>query len=86
VANMSYCRFENTSGDLYDCVESLRDLYEGYVRVKHLSETEFRGFNALERLCREYLEMYEHIADHDLITTDYNDPRLKSDNDDEDDY
>jgi hypothetical protein len=45
MGNMSYCRFENTLGDLQDCEEHLFDTEE-------LSESEKRARKRLIELCR----------------------------------
>ncbi len=47
MANMSYCRFENTLRDLRDCKEHLRDELSW-------EETKFRV--ALVELCKEIVE------------------------------
>lgn len=51
MANMSYCRFENTLSDLKDCRDALD-------RGDSLSEREVKKAKALIDLCRE-------IADYD---------------------
>ncbi len=47
--NMSYCRFENTLGDLQDCAEALMDPQEG----EELSMHEERAKIRLIALCQE---------------------------------
>jgi hypothetical protein len=47
MANMGYCRFENTLGDLRDCYEHLDD------DVEELNEYEKRARKALIALCQE---------------------------------
>ena len=51
MANMSYCRFQNTCQDLTDCLGALRD-------GDHLSDDEFRAYKRLVELCREIVEDY----------------------------
>lgn len=46
MSNMSYCRFENTLGDLQDCYDALREGAE-------LSEEEERAKEWLIQLCSE---------------------------------
>lgn len=46
MANMSYCRFQNTSRDLHDCYESLD---------AELSEDEREARNRLVRTCAKVL-------------------------------
>lgn len=52
MSNMSYCRFENTLGDLRDCYHALR---EG----ERLSLTEFKAAQELFRLCTTFTEEIE---------------------------
>lgn len=48
MGNMSYCRFENTLGDLQDCAEHVTDT--------NLSESEARARVALIGVCADILE------------------------------
>lgn len=50
MANMSYCRFENTFNDLLDCYGCLLD---------HLSESEQKYRKRLLRLCKSILKEAE---------------------------
>jgi hypothetical protein len=52
MANMSYCRFENTLPDLKDCQESLGDGEDG------LSESEKRARKRLIEVCCQIAEEY----------------------------
>lgn len=54
--NMSYCRFQNTYGDLIDCSHHMNE---------HLSESETKYKEYLVELCREIIEEYElqHVRD-----------------------
>lgn len=47
MGNMSYCRFENTVGDLRDCADHLLD---------DLSESEEQARERLIRICSEIVE------------------------------
>ena len=58
MANMSYCRFRNTEGDLDDCLEAL-DYNE------ELSDEEFK---ACKRMINNFLDFCERRA---LIEVDY---------------
>lgn len=51
--NMSYCRFENTVGDLEDCYDHLND--EG------LSEHEAKARTRLINLCRDIAAEQEEL-------------------------
>ena len=48
MANMSYCRFENTLMDLKDCAEHLH--------AKNLSETEEKARKEMIALCKRIAE------------------------------
>ena len=51
MGNMSYCRFQNTLGDLRDCYEALQ-------HGDKLSKDELRARNELVRLCAEITEEF----------------------------
>ena len=54
MANMSYCRYQNTAIDLEDCASAMEE--EGY------GDLEFREQMAADRLyeiCRRYIQAYE---------------------------
>lgn len=61
MANMSYCRFENTKIDLEDCVFALEDILNG--DADELSEREKRASDRMYELCQEYIEKYEMLND-----------------------
>ena len=50
MANMSYCRFTNTYGDLQDCRDHLHDM--------DLSEREEEDRKRLVRLCRNIVSSW----------------------------
>ena len=56
MANMSYCRFENTARDLQDCVYALDDS-----DVEDLSSYEINGLRDLLGLAKEIVNMEEYI-------------------------
>jgi len=55
MANMSYCRFENTSIDLRDCVNALE---EGDYPE---SDYEKQAAKCMIDLCKRYVQAYENI-------------------------
>jgi hypothetical protein len=67
MANMSYCRWENTAHDLADCVEAFEE--EGQGLIHNLFDereeygTEWRGFNRVIELARRIVDMADS---HDL--------------------
>lgn len=54
MANMSYCRFENTLSDLRDCLEALKN-----DDLKELSRTEKKSARELIELSMGISEMFE---------------------------
>jgi len=62
MSNMSYCRFQNTSSDLLDCITALQEMTEALYsddpseEETVLSREEETYRRRLEVLCREYLE------------------------------
>lgn len=69
MSNMSYCRFQNTSQDLADCIEAIRDfdeIDEDYrdeedgeqpkTRIEALSERERSALIEMIAQCAELLE------------------------------
>jgi hypothetical protein len=55
MADMSYCRFQNTFWDFKDCVESLQ--YE--VGINDLTEVEKNYALKMRKLCEQYLKLTE---------------------------
>ncbi len=51
MANMSYCRFENTANDLSDCLGAIEEAIENGMTMeqfkKSLSDYELNGFHRL---------------------------------------
>lgn len=62
MANMSYCRFQNTLNDLRDCIETLRS---GEREIGSREEV-----SAAENLISEMLEFVEDVGD-DLDVGEY---------------
>ena len=52
MANMSYCRFENTLSDFDDCLYNLDNIS---------SERERRAAKSLYEAAKEYVEKYEEL-------------------------
>lgn len=57
MANMSYCRFENTLPDLMDCLEHIED--------ELTSKTEQRARDALVIICREIVRLADAEEDNE---------------------
>ena len=58
MANMSYCRFENTARDLRDCVEALKNN-----ETEDLSTYEKRGLQELLEYAHDITYMEDLIND-----------------------
>lgn len=54
MANMSYCRFENTANDLQDCIYAIQDN-----EINELSNYEIRGAKDLLELAKDLINNYE---------------------------
>lgn len=57
MGNMSYCRFENTSGDLADCISALEELRNG--EGDPLSDRELEKAKELVRQCLDVVAMIQ---------------------------
>ena len=63
MANMSYCRFENTLSDLADCVNALeRVVYEG----EGISEREWAKAKAMKAWCQNFIDTLEEADESEL--------------------
>lgn len=58
MSNMSYCMFENTSNDLYDCVERLQN---GDDILEDAHSSEVRGLESLLEYAQEVVRMSDDI-------------------------
>lgn len=69
MANMSYCAFENTANDLYQCLRMLYDAQEGDVSLQRFielrsSKEERRAVERLISLAEDLVELTQRM-DHD---------------------
>ena len=55
---MSYCRFENTSYDLDDCIEAI---YKHYDENKEISDSEAESLAELLEQAKEIVDLSEKI-------------------------
>ena len=60
MANMSYCRFENTANDLKDCVWALND---EDIRQGDLGSYEIRGLKDLLDYAKDIVHMEDYIKE-----------------------
>ena len=74
MANMSYCMFENTYGDLKDCLEAVYEADSLKELTSEMSEEELGAFKAMKRLCQKFidavneaeaLDQFEDLDDED---------------------
>ena len=58
MSNMSYCRFENTSRDLMDCVDAIENN-----ETEDLSEYEITGLRDLLEYARTIIDLEDKITE-----------------------
>lgn len=56
MANMGYCRFQNTANDLRDCVSALEEA--GDFEELDLSDREASSAEWMLQLCQRYVDAY----------------------------
>jgi hypothetical protein len=61
MANMTYCRFQNTLLDLQDCEERITDFNSLQDAQEELSADEFRALIRLLKLCKNIAEDNEYL-------------------------
>jgi hypothetical protein len=64
MANMSYCRFQNTLLDLQDCVEKMYDFNSLEDAQNELSPDEFRAFLRMLKVCKQITENNEYLLEN----------------------
>lgn len=62
MANMSYCRFENTYSDLRECVMHLELLTGGDATI---SKREWEYAKMMRDLCKDYLLLLDEVKQMD---------------------
>lgn len=74
MANMSYCRFENTASDLSDCLDAIEEAYENGVTMeqfkKSLSDYELMGFHRLMSNCEALLNAVTELEEREIFEVD----------------
>ena len=63
--SMSYCMFENTSDELYECVDKMKEA--SVLSDLDMNEYEVHGYASLYKLCKQF------IVEHDRIKENTND-------------
>jgi hypothetical protein len=61
MANMSYCRFQNTAQDLRDCVTVVEEAYD--LDDLDLSNDETYAMQRMRNLCQDFLDAYECLEE-----------------------
>ena len=61
MSNMSYCRFENTSNDLSDCVNAMEEAET--LAEMDLNQYEARAMKYMARLAQEFLDQYDRLQE-----------------------
>lgn len=63
MANMSYCKFENTKSDLADCVSALeRIAYDN----ESISEREWNYAKQMRSWCESFIETFDDIDEEEI--------------------
>ena len=74
MANMSYCRFENTASDLDDCLGAIEDAIENGLTMeqfkKSLSDYELMGFHRLMSTCEAMLNAVTELEEREIFEVD----------------
>lgn len=60
MANMSYCRFQNTSSALADCIYALEELLND-PSAEPLSDNESDAAETMVHLCTTYLKLHAQL-------------------------
>lgn len=68
MANMSYCRFENTANDLRDCVDAMEEAYD--MADLDLSAYELSSMKYMRQLCEKFLAESDRLLAHETIDFD----------------
>ena len=69
--SMSYCRFENTLGDLAACVGDMQEARTLKHLTRQMSSYEERAFYAMWNVCREFLAEHERLLNTKEDTEEY---------------
>ena len=66
MANMSYCRFENTYFDLKDCATAMEEAMDRGVSLKEfvreMSKEELMAFQDITDMCERLMEAYDDMT------------------------
>lgn len=68
MSNMSYCRFQNTSNDLRDCVDAMEEAED--LAELDLSKSELSSLKWMRDLCERFLEESERLLNAESEESD----------------
>ena len=68
MSNMSYCRFQNTSMDLRDCVDAMEEAYD--LPELDLSKDEMQSMNWMRQLCEKFIEEHDRLMSSESVDFD----------------
>lgn len=71
MSNMSYCRFQNTSTDLRDCVDAMEESYD--LADLDLSRDEKDAMDFMRSLCEKFLEEHDRLLAAEDEDEDFDD-------------
>lgn len=66
MANMSYCRFRNTLGDLNDCLGALQEIIDNNGVDQYGEKLDLKerwAARDMYDLCREFIDIYEEFVE-----------------------
>ena len=66
MANMSYCRFENTSNDMQDCVDVMDEVTS--IADLDLSSYERDAFDRMAEQCERFLKLHKELSATDVTS------------------
>ena len=63
MGNMSYCRFENTSNDMADCIDALEEIDWNFDKLLESASSKFEkhGMKEFVEQCRLVAEVFEDL-------------------------
>lgn len=64
MSNMSYCRFENTSNDLEDCVGAMAEAKT--MKEMNLSSYEAGAIKHMAGLAQEFMDQYDRLTANEV--------------------
>ena len=81
MANMSYCRFENTEIDLRDCLNVLQGEDEYYLNIKKLNDREKDALEEIIEMARTIVEIADARDTEPFFDTEWEDKEQEDDDD-----